>query len=63
MNANLLGFGAVVFKVFLEPWMLQGLFGGDALLRVVDEDAVEQVEKLTIERCVVGDDVLLRQCQ
>ena len=37
------GFGAVVGDGFLEPFVLQGFFGRDALFGVVDEDLAEEV--------------------
>jgi hypothetical protein len=34
-----MGFGAVIIEGFLKPGVLKGLLGGDALLRIVYEDA------------------------
>lgn len=34
--------------------MLEGLFGGDALVRVVDEDLLQEVEEQLVEIGVVG---------
>lgn len=38
--------------------MLQRLFGRDALLRVVNEDSLEEVEELPVERGVGRDEFL-----
>src|SRR5699024_5444515 len=50
--------GAVVVLGLLEPGMLQGLFGGDALLGVVDEDLAQEVEELIVESGGCGDEIL-----
>ena len=39
--------------------MLEGFFGGDALVGVVDEDFAEEGEELLVEVGGGGDDVLL----
>ena len=52
------GLGAVVDGLLAEPGVAQRLLGGDALGRVVDEDAPQQVEKLLVEGRGGGDDVL-----
>ena len=38
--------------------MLEGLLGGETLLRIIDEDAAEKVEELLIECCSRGNDLL-----
>lgn len=38
--------------------MLEGFFGGDALVGVVDEDLAEEGEELLVEVGGWGDDVL-----
>jgi len=43
------GFGAVVHEGLLEPRVLESFFGGDALLRVVHEDPLQQVKELPVE--------------
>ncbi len=52
------GFGAVVGDAFFEPGVLEGLFGGDALLGVVLEDASEEVDELFVEAGGCRDDFL-----
>lgn len=58
LDFDLLGFGAVVFIVLLEPFMLQGLMCSDTLLRVIDKDLLQQIKKLAVEFVVSGDDFL-----
>jgi len=55
---DLLGFGAVVFVVFLEPVMLQGLMCRDTLLWIIDKDLLEQIEEFAVELVVSRDDFL-----
>lgn len=43
--ADSIGLGAVVDERLLEPGVLQGLFGGDSVLRVVYEDLLQQVQE------------------
>lgn len=50
---------SVVHERLPEPWVLQGLFGGDALLGIVDENLSEEVEELTIEVGMAGNGFLL----
>lgn len=42
--------------------MLEGFFGGDAFVGVVDEDLLEEGEELSIEVCVWRDYVLESGC-
>lgn len=59
LEFDLDGFRAVVRGGdFFEPRVLEGLLGGDAVAGVVDEDAVEEVEEVSAEVVVAGDDVL-----
>lgn len=51
-------FSAVVDQAFLEPWMPEGLFRGDAFVGVVDEDFAEEVKELFVEEVAGGDDFL-----
>lgn len=51
--------GAVVLEALLEPFVLEGVLGGDALVGVVDEDLAEEGEELLVEVGGRGDDVLL----
>jgi hypothetical protein len=57
-NLDLLGFGAIIFVVLLEPIVLQGLVCCDTLLWVVDEDLLEQIEEFAVELVVGWDDFL-----
>lgn len=57
-DLDLLGFGAIIFVVFLEPIVLQGLVCCNTLLRVVDEDLLEQIEEFAVELVVSWDDFL-----
>lgn len=50
--------GAVVDGGLLEPGMLERVLGRDSLLRVVEEDSTQQVQKLLVEARVGRDDVL-----
>lgn len=49
---------AVVDEAFLEPGVLERLFGVDALFGVVDEDLAEEVQKLFVEGCIGGNEFL-----
>ena len=49
LQPNARGFCSVIRNSFLEPWMLKCLLGGESLLRIVDEDTTEKVEKLLVE--------------
>lgn len=61
LEFDLDGFRAVVGGGdFFEPGVLEGLLGGDAVARVVDEDAAEEVEEVGAELVIAGDDVLVR---
>jgi hypothetical protein len=51
-------FGTVVDQRLLEPGMLQGFFCRYAVLRIIDEDLPEEVEELSVERCVCWDEFL-----
>lgn len=51
-------FRAVVDKAFLEPGVLQGLFGRNTLLGVVYEDLLEEVQECAVERGVDRDELL-----
>ena len=42
-HADAVCFSAVVDKAFLEPGVLQGLFGRNPLLGVIDEDLLEEI--------------------
>ena len=42
-------FSAIISNCLLEPLMLEGLLGGETLLRIIDEDTAEKVEELLIE--------------
>jgi hypothetical protein len=44
-HADSVCFGTVVNEAFLEPGVLQGLFGSDSLLGVVDKDLLEKVQE------------------
>lgn len=57
-NLDLFGLGAIVFVVFLEPVMLQGLVCRDTLLWIVDKDFLQQIEELAVELVVGWDDFL-----
>lgn len=60
LKLDLDGFRAVVGGGnFFEPGVLEGLLGGDAVVGVVDEDAVEEVEEVGAELVVAGDNVLV----
>lgn len=59
--ANPVRFRAVIDEALLEPGVLQGLLGCDALLGVVDKDALEQVEEVAVEGGIGGDKLLHRQ--
>jgi hypothetical protein len=48
-------FGAIIHERLLEPWMLQGLFGGYTLLRIVYEYLPQKIKELAIEVGVVGN--------
>lgn len=61
-HADPVGLGAIVDDAFLEPRMLQRLFGGDALLGIVDKDLSQQVEELPVEGGVDGDELLQYKC-
>ena len=52
------GLGPVVDEALFEPGVLESVLGRDALLGVVDEDFLEQVEELFVEGCVGWDDFL-----
>lgn len=52
------GFRPVVDDALFEPGVFQGLFCRDTLLRVIDEDFLEQVQKLLVEDGVWWDDLL-----
>ena len=54
-------FGTVVDEAFLEPGVLQGLFGSDSLLGVVDKDLLEEVQECTVEGGINRDELLLRR--
>lgn len=60
-QANPVCFRAVIDETLLEPRVLQGLFGCDALLGVVDEDALKEVQELAVERSIGGDELLHKQ--
>lgn len=49
LQPNARGFCSVIRNSFLEPWMLQCLLGRESLLRIVDENTTEKVEKLLVE--------------
>jgi hypothetical protein len=53
-----MSFGAIIHKRFLEPWMLQGLFGRYTLLGIVDEYLPQEIEELAVEVGVTGDGFL-----
>lgn len=50
--------GAIVDRAFLEPRMLESLFGGNAALGIVDENLAKEVEELFVEGCGCRDEVL-----
>lgn len=56
--AVLEGFGAFILHLFSEPGMLEGIECADTLVGVVDEDFLEEVEELFVERAIRGYDVL-----
>lgn len=41
--------------------MLQSLLGGDAVLGIVDEDALQEVEEESVELVIGGDEFLTRR--
>lgn len=51
-------FRAVIDKALLEPRVLQGLFGCDALFGVVDKDALKKVEELSVKGGIRRDELL-----
>ena len=55
LQPDLVSLRPVIHERFLEPGMLEGLFGGDPFLRIVDEDPLQQVEELFVERGVGWD--------
>lgn len=57
-QADPVRFRAVIDKTLLEPGMLQGLFGCNALLGVVDEDALKEVQEVAVERGIGGNEFL-----
>lgn len=60
LQADLSRLGAVVrLSHLFEPGVVQGLLRSDTLGRVVDEDLLEQIDKVLEECVVAGDDVLL----
>lgn len=60
-QANPIRFRAIIDEALLEPGVLQGLLGCDALLGVVDKDALEQVEEVAVEGGIGGDKFLHKQ--
>lgn len=59
VQSNLVSLGPIVHERLPEPWMLQGLFGGYALLGIVHEDLPQEVQKLAVEVGMAGDGFLL----
>lgn len=57
-HADAVCFSAVIDKAFLEPGVLQGLFGRNPLLGVVYEDFLEEIQERTVERGVDRDELL-----
>lgn len=60
---NFESLGTVIFQCLLEPRMLEGLLRRDAFRRVVDEDLLQEIEKLFVELIrvalrLLGNDVL-----
>ena len=43
------GFRTVIDMCLFKPRMLQCLFGGDPLLGIVDEDPLQEIQKLLVE--------------
>lgn len=52
------GFGAVVHQRFLKPGMLQRLLCRDARLRIVNEDALQQIQEELVELVTCGNELL-----
>lgn len=57
-RADPVGFCPIVDEGLLEPLMLQGLLGRDAVLRVIDEDLLQEVEELAIIWGIGRDELL-----
>lgn len=49
-------FSAVIDKGLFEPGMLQGLFGRDAVLGIVNKDPLQQVQEQPVEVGVGWDE-------
>lgn len=54
--------GAVVNETFFKPWVFQRLLRCDSILGIVDKDALQQIQELTVERGVGGNEVL-EECE
>lgn len=50
---------AIVDDGLLKPRVLEGLLGGDTILRIIDKDLLKQVQELSVET-VVGWNEFLR---
>lgn len=50
--------GAIVDDGLLEPRVLEGLLGGDTILRIIDKDLLKQVEELSVETVVGWNEFL-----
>lgn len=59
LHPNFHGFSTIVRRsYFLEPRVLESLFGGDAVCGVVNKDLAEEIEEEAAEGVVRRDDVL-----
>lgn len=56
--ADAIGLCAVVDDRLLEPRVLKSLLGSNAVLWIVDKDPLEQIEELSVEARVRGDELL-----
>lgn len=56
--ADPVSFGAVIDEAFFEPRVLQCLLGGDAALGVINEDLLQKIQELAVERGVDGNEFL-----
>jgi hypothetical protein len=59
LNADLGRLSAIIRRGnLLEPWVLQCLVSGDAVLRIVDKYLLQEVEEVLREAVVLGNDFL-----
>lgn len=61
MEPNFSSLGPVVWhRGFLEPRVLQSLFGRDSFGRIIDEDLLEEIEEVAAELIIFRDDILCK---